>query len=232
MTPVTGVPAVPDAPAPMSAWKRLRVWLNMLFVDHSIFRFFFNTRRLVASGAYRSSHPMPYQLRRAKRAGVRSVLSLRGVETSIGSNVLEWETCHEQGLVLTNYPIGSRDAPGRDQLQVIARLLAEMPKPLLIHCKSGADRAGLVSAIYLMLQEKQPLELARRQLRFWPFGHIKQAKTGVLDHFFDCYQEHHLAHGTGFMDWVEHHYDKETVVKSFHSSWWANKVVDWVLRRE
>lgn len=232
MTRAMGVAAVPDAPPPMSAWKRLRVWLNMLFVDHSIFRFFFNTRYPVAPGVYRSSHPMPYQLRQAKKAGVRSVLSLRGTETHIGSNILEWETCHELGLVLANFPIASRDAPWKDQLQTIDRLLRDMPKPMLIHCKSGADRAGLVSTLYHLLREKQPLEQARRELSFWRFGHVKQAKTGILDHFFDCYQQHHQAHGTGFMDWVEHHYDRDAVVASFHSNWWANKLVDWVLRRE
>jgi protein tyrosine/serine phosphatase len=204
----------------------------MLFVDHSIFRFFFNTRHAIADDCYRSSHPMPYQLRAAARAGVRSVLSLRGDETHIGSNLLEIDTCRALGLRLVHYPIGSRDAPERAQLLRIKQLFEELPRPLLLHCKSGADRAGLASAIYLMVEKGQPVEVAERELCFWPHGHVRQAKTGILDHFLETYRAHHTAHGTSFMDWVEHHYDREAVRKSFHSNWWANKLVDGILRRE
>ena len=221
-----------STPAPLTPWRRFRAWLNMLFLDHSIFRFFFNTRHAIADDCYRSSHPMPYQLRAAKRAGVRAVLSLRGDEAHIGSNVLEIETCREQGLVLVHNPIGSRDPPERQQLLRIKQLFDELPRPLLVHCKSGADRAGLVSAIYLLVEKQQPLEVAMRELSLWRHGHVHQAATGVLDHFLECYGEHHRLHGTGFMDWVEHHYDREVVRASFHASWWANKLVDGLLRRE
>lgn len=217
---------------PLTPWKRFLAWLNMLFVDHSIFRFWFNTRHAIADDCYRSSHPMPYQLRAAARAGVKSVLSLRGDETHIGSNVLEIEACRELGLNLVHYPIGSRDAPERHQLLRIKELFAELPRPLLIHCKSGADRAGMASAIYLMVEKNQPVDLAERELCFWPHGHIRQAKTGILDHFLETYRAHHEAYGTSFMDWVANHYDREAVRKSFHSTWWANKLVDGLLRRE
>jgi protein tyrosine phosphatase (PTP) superfamily phosphohydrolase (DUF442 family) len=219
-------------PAPLTPWRRFLVWLNMLFVDHSIFRFFFNTRHAIADDCYRSSHPMPYQLRAAKRAGVRAVLSLRGDELHIGSNVLEIETCRELGLVLVHQPIGSRDPPERHQILRIKELFDNLPRPLLLHCKSGADRAGLVSAIYLLVEKQQPLEVAMRELSLWRHGHVHQASTGVLDHFLECYGEHHRLHGTGFMDWVAHYYDRETVRASFHASWWANKLVDSLLRRE
>ncbi len=219
-------------PPRMSAPARIGAWLNMLFVDHSIFRFFYNTRYLVTPDLYRSSHPMPYQLRAAKRAGVKSVISLRGDEAHIGSNRLEWETCAEIGLRLVHYPIGSRDAPERAQVLAINELFSTLPRPILVHCKSGADRAGLASTLFLLMQEHRPLEEALRQMSFWRFGHIKQAKTGILDHFFAVYRAHRDQYGTSFEDWVRNHYDREAVRASFHSSWWANQIVDFILRRE
>ncbi|MBL6751873.1 MAG: protein tyrosine phosphatase [Nevskia sp.] len=206
--------------------------MNMLWVDHSIFRFWFNTRRRIAPDCYRSSHPMPYQLRAAARAGVRSVLNLRGGDVRVGSNLLEWHACGELGLTLCHYALASRDAPSRENILRLKEFFDTMPRPLLVHCKSGADRAGLASVLYLMLEKGEPLETATRQLRFWPYGHVRQAKTGILDHFLDCYKAHRDAHGTGFMDWVQNHYDQDAVRASFHSSWWANKLVDAVLRRE
>lgn len=207
-------------------------WLNMLFVDHSIFRFFFNPRRQIATGVYRSSHPMPYQLRAAAAAGVKTVLNLRGAEAHIGSNQLEWDSCQRLGLQLVHFPMGSRDAPSREQVFGLKRLFDTLDKPLLLHCKSGADRAGLVSAMYLLMQENQPLEVAEQQLRFWWHGHVRQAKTGILDHFLDCYREARDRDGIGFLDWVETQYDREAVRRSFHAQWWASQLVDRILRRE
>ena len=212
--------------------QRLRAWLHMLFADHAVFRYWFNTRRQVAPGFYRSSHPLPHQLRAGARAGVRAVLSLRGDEAHIGSNRLERELCAELGLQLVHFPIGSRDAPSREQVLRLAQLFRELPRPLWVHCKSGADRAGLASAIYLMLEEKQPLERALRELRFWPYGHVRQAKTGILDHFFECYRVARDARGVDFLSWIERDYDREAVRASFHESWWARQIVDRVLKRE
>lgn len=222
----------PVARPPLSFWARIKAWFNALFIDHAFFRFFYNTRLQIAPGLHRSSHPMPYQLRCAHRAGVKSVLSLRGAEDHIGSNQLEWEACAETGLKLVHYPIGSRDAPSREQVLEIIELFRTLPRPLLVHCKSGADRAGLASTIYLMTEEGRPYEEAIHQMDFWRHGHVRQAKTGILDHFFETYRAHQLAHGTSFEDWVREFYDREAVRKSFHSSWWANQLVDRVLRRE
>lgn len=215
-----------------SFWQRLRVWLNAMFYDHAFFRAFYNLRSPVGRALYRSAHPMPYQLRQAARAGVKSVLSLRGVETHIGSNVLEWEACTELGLPIMHFPMGSREAPYREAILGLDKLFDTLPKPILVHCKSGADRAGLASTLYLLIKEQASYDEAIQQMNFWRHGHIKQAKTGVLDHFFETYRRHHAEHGTPFREWVEKHYDRDAVEKSFHASWWANQLVDKLLRRE
>ena len=221
----------PDVPL-LTPWLRFKAWLNMLFVDHSLFRFFYNTRLRVAPALYRSGHPMPYQLRRAQRDGVKSVLSLRGAEAHVGSNQLEWDTCKRIGLKLVHFPLGSRSEPSRDQVLKLIELMETLPKPLLVHCKSGADRAGLASTIYL-IEHGESLETAMKQLNFWRHGHIRQAKTGVLDHFFETWAAWWEAHPqASFRDWVANHYDAAAVRASFHSSFWANQLVDKILRRE
>ena len=221
----------PDLPL-LAPWPRFKAWLSMLFKDHSLFRFVYNTRVSVTPLLQRSGHPMPYQLRRAQRDGVQAVLSLRGAETHVGSNQLEWDTCKRIGLRLVHFPLGSRSEPSRDQVLKIMDLLETLPKPLLVHCKSGADRAGLTSAIHLIMQGES-YETATKQLDFWRHGHIRQAKTGVLDHFLETWHAWELAHpGATFRDWVANHYDAAAVRASFHSSFWANQLVDRILRRE
>ncbi len=225
-------PLLPPVVPALSPWRRFLVWMNAMFIDHAFFRFFYNLRSRVGPDLFRSAHPMPYQLRAAKAAGIGSIISLRGVETHMGSNVLEWETCQQIGLPIVHFPMGSREAPHRDAILGLARLFDTLPKPILAHCKSGADRAGMASTIYLLMQHNAPFEEAIKQLEFWRHGHVRQAKTGVLDHFFETYRQHHAAHGTPFREWVETHYDRDAVEQSFHSQWWANHLVDRILRRE
>jgi len=226
------LPVSPPAVAVMSRWRRFVVWMNALFIDHAFFRFFYNLRTRVGTALFRSGHPMPYQLRAARRAGVKSVINLRGIETHLGSNVLEWEECARIGLPVVHFTFGSREAPYREAILGFDQLFETLPLPALAHCKSGADRAGLASTLYLLLRENKPFEEAIRQMDFWRHGHVRQAKTGVLDHFFETYRQHHAAHGTPFREWVEKHYDRDAVERSFHANWWANQVVDKVLRRE
>lgn len=229
------VTAPPDLPL-LTPWRRFKAWLSTLFLDHSIFRFVYNTRTPVADGPapqlFRSGHPMPYQLRAGHRDGVKSVLSLRGAEGHIGSNQLEWDTVRREGLQLVHYPIGSRSEPSREQVLQIIDLMETLPKPLWVHCKSGADRAGLASTIW-QLEHGVPLKEAMRQMAFWRHGHVRQAKTGILDAFFEEYGRFLDSHpGTGFRDWVANHYDAEALKASFKSSFWANQIVDRILRRE
>jgi len=237
MTPYDLPPVLlpPEVPPP-GRWQRLRIWLNALFVDLAIFRIFYTTRRAVTPDFHRSGHPFPYQLRRAARDGVKSVLSLRGPEVHVGTNRLEWEACAETGLKIVHLPLGSRSPPERGQVLRLMELFETLERPLLVHCKSGADRAGMVSVMFLATQKGIPLEAAMHEMDFWRHGHLKQAKTGVLDHFFEAYQSIRDSpgplHGIGFMDWVRDHYDRKAVEDSFHSSWWANQLVDFVLRRE
>ena len=160
------------------------------------------------------------------------MLSLRGVETRIGSNRLEWETCQRLGLTLVHFPLGSRDAPSADEVLGLRQIFEQIEFPVLMHCKSGADRAGLVAALYLIMHEGLPVSEARKQLRFWWHGHVRQAKTGILDHFLDCYEAEGERYGISFLDWVADHYDRDTVRASFREQWWAGQIVDRILRRE
>jgi protein tyrosine/serine phosphatase len=70
----------------------------------------------------------------------------------------------------------------------VADLLAIMrraPKPLLVHCKSGADRTGLVSALYRFAIEGKGADEADRQLTVL-YGHFPYlaSRTRAMDDSF------------------------------------------------
>lgn len=209
---------------------RLRAWADALFVDHAVLRLAWRNRATVEEGRlYRANQPLPFQLALEARRGIRTVLNLRG-RRDCGSDVLARETCARLGLAMIDAPFESRGAPHKDRILRLAGLFDTIPYPALIHCKSGADRAGLVSAIYLLLRDR-PIEEAKRQLS-WRYGHVAAGKTGILDAFLDRYAAAQAETGIGFLDWVRGPYDEQGLREGFRAGRVGSFVTDRLLRRE
>jgi protein tyrosine/serine phosphatase len=56
------------------------------------------------------------------------------------------------------------------------------PRPVLIHCKGGSDRSGLVAAMWKVIVDKAPKSEAGKQLSIL-YGHFPIGKTAAMDHF-------------------------------------------------
>ena len=50
----------------------------MLFVDHGIFRLVYPNSHRLSDKAWRSAQPAPHQIRRFAKAGIRTIVNLRG----------------------------------------------------------------------------------------------------------------------------------------------------------
>ena len=60
---------------------------------------------------------------------------------------------------------------GECEIVRLVALMRDAPKPLLIHCRAGADRSGLAASLYLAAIDGAGEERAEAQLSF-RFGHI------------------------------------------------------------
>ena len=217
-----------------ASWRRRAEpharYLDMLVLDHLVFRLAFPNRHRLSAEAWRAAQPLPHQIRGLPRRGIRTVLNLRG-ESNSSTYAFEKAACREAGLELVDFTIRSRAAPTRAEVLAARDLFGTLRYPVLMHCKSGADRVGLMSALYLYTRHNVPISEARRQLSL-RYGHIRQADTGILDEFFDAYLAHAAANPIEFYDWVATVYDPKEVANRLHSQGWANRVVDKVFRRE
>ena len=215
----------------LTRWRgRGRAWFGLLLSDHGLLRYLYDNTHPVGSKAWRSFQPAPGHVRKFARRGVRTIINLRG-ESGAGYHVLEAEACLRQDVRLVNFRVYSRDVPSKEMLVAARDLFNSIDYPAMMHCKSGADRVGLMSVLYLFVHEKKPLEEALEHLS-WRYGHIRQGKTGVLDHFFDAYREANASSPIAFYDWVETQYDPDAVRANFKPVWWGDWLVDRVLRRE
>lgn len=210
--------------------NRARAWANMLLVDHGVLRLAYFNKHPVSAGLWRSAQPAPHQIQRLARQGVRTIVNLRGGREH-GSWPLEKEACDKHGIALVDFVVRSREAPERATILAAARLFERLDYPALIHCKSGADRAGFFAALYLILREGRSATEALRQLSL-RYGHFRFARTGILDAFFLRYREEGEARGMPLLDWVERAYDPERLSREFRPRFWSELVADRVMGRE
>jgi len=212
------------------AFARARAWANMLFADHGIFRVLYPNRARVTGELWRSAQPTPGQIAWFAARGGRTVVNLRAGR-EYGSWPLEREACERHGLRLVEFVLRSREAPDRDTLLGLPSFLAGLDGPVLVHCKSGADRAGLFAALVLIIREGASVAEAQRQLSL-RFGHFRHAKTGILDAFLDAFARDGEAQGLPFLDWVERVYDPAALARGFRPRFWSAMIADRLMRRE
>ena len=130
-------------------------YLNMLFVDHGIFRVAYPNLHRLGNSAWRSSQPAPHHIRALSRRGIRTIVNLRG-ERRCGSYSLEQAACGRHGIELVNFHVRARRAPYPQEIKASIALFDLVQYPMLMHCKSGAERTGLMSLLYLWLKEGVP----------------------------------------------------------------------------
>lgn len=199
--------------------------------DHAYLRLGFSNAFWISPEMVRTNQPWPHQLKRWRDRGVRTVINLRGGFDS-SFYALERAACEALGLTLVDFTVTSREAPSKDQVRGAKALFENIAYPALMHCKSGADRAGLMSVLYMHFRQGRPIREALGQLSF-KYLHVRHGKTGVLDYVFDRYLAEGEPAGLDFLDWVESDaYDPKAIKADFKAQWWANVLTDRVLRRE
>lgn len=202
----------------------------MIFVDHGFFRMVYLNLHQISAQAWRSAQPTPYQVRGLARRGVRTVVTLRGGQ-SYGSLPLEIEACAQSGIVFDKFVLRSRAIPAAEDIHALGAFFEKIEYPVLFHCKSGADRAGMMSALYLILRENRPVSEAAGQLS-WKFGHIRQGKTGILDALFQTYLADQPDEAMPFVEWIDTRYDPDEITAAFKAGTLATFLTDTVLQRE
>ena len=104
--------------------------------------------------------------------------------------------------------------------------------PALIHCKSGADRAGLMAVFYRHFHLGEPMSVAMGQLSK-KYLHHREGLTGVLDYWGEKYIREIEPTGRGVLEWVEGaDYDPKAIRAEFKAGWWGTLLTERLLKRE
>ncbi|MFN4262184.1 MAG: fused DSP-PTPase phosphatase/NAD kinase-like protein [Thioalkalivibrionaceae bacterium] len=191
---------------------------------------------VVSSGLLRSGQPSPRHLCRwLPRFGVKTVINLRGDEPDNPMVNAERVLLAHLGVRFESVRMLSRAMPSVATIERLYALAQQVPGPVWVHCKSGADRAGLAAALLVHWREGVALDNTQ-QLRLWPYWHYRWSKTGRLDAFIAAYRRDTAQSGKALIDWVREDYDRERETAAFVRPRLRSALLDWwtdrVLRRE
>lgn len=210
---------------------RLRTTVDHLWNDHAYLRLGFSNAHWISDELVRTNQPWPFQLKAWADSGIATVINLRG-GFDASFRALEVEACQRLGLELVDFVVASRDVPTRAQVLGARDLFQRVRYPALMHCKSGADRAGVMAVFYKHFRQGQSIREAIAQLS--PrFLHVRAGLTGVLDYVFERYLVEGEPAGLSFVQWVESPaYDPAAIKADFKAGWWGTVLTEKLMRRE
>jgi len=173
-----------------------------------------NDHAVIPGQVYRCSQPSGWGIdRMVARHGVRTVLNLRGTSQKLHEPKSAWykaeaEATFAADVSQEDITLSAYLLPPPAEIRRAVEVLDRAERPILVHCKQGADRTGLVSALAILLEPGGTMPAARREL--WPvYGHFPVGRTVAMDDFLDRYEGwlDGQAHAPKLLrEWVNVHY--------------------------
>ena len=166
-------------------WISVAFLLFCMVTSYIFYRVQQNNFQVITPGeAYRSAQPGTQQLESyIRKYGIRSVINLRGKNKDA-----QWyqdEITVSKTYALAHYDVAlvSTQEPTEEDIRTLFHIFESAPRPVLIHCQFGADRTGLVAAMWKTYVDREPQKVAGRQLSLL-YGHLPFGKRYAMDRFF------------------------------------------------
>jgi protein tyrosine phosphatase (PTP) superfamily phosphohydrolase (DUF442 family) len=132
----------------------------------------------VADGLYRGAQPEAQGFPELKKLGVKTIINLRSAHSDHG-------LIHESGLaddafVYEDIPMQAWHPEQEDVVRFLRIVSDPSRGPIFVHCQHGADRTGLMMAIYRMAVQGWSRQDAIREMRDGGFG-FHEIWAGIVE---------------------------------------------------
>lgn len=163
----------------------------------SVVRVFQNFYEVDPGKFYRSAQLTPEEMERlVKEYNIKTVINLRGEQPESYWYNDELEAAKKLDVNFVSVGFNSKEINSKNSVIEYLETLKTAPRPILVHCRSGADRAGEASALYAIEYMGKSKDEALGQLSF-KYLHVSFLNPGKK-YFIDIYKG---------LDWVKNEYD-------------------------
>lgn len=132
----------------------------------------------VDDGVYRGAQPTAEGMRELEKLGVKTVLNLRSMHS-------DRDLLRGTDLESVEIPMHAWHGEEEDVRAAMAVLTDPARRPVFVHCQHGADRTGVICALYRVLEEGWSKEDAIREMTEGDFGFhpIWQNLVGFVEEY-------------------------------------------------
>ncbi len=121
----------------------------------------------VDKNLYRSEQLITDDVASIKKLDIKTVINLRYFDRHDNEKVFQ----NEQ-MTLINHPILTMSTKPSDIAKVLHSIRQAQPKgAVLVHCYHGADRTGIVIAMYRIIYQNWTIEEAKQEMQLGGFGY-------------------------------------------------------------
>jgi protein tyrosine/serine phosphatase len=173
--------------------RRLRIFIAtltvLLLLPASYFGVYMqvqgNFHPITSGEAYRSAKldrdKLEYYI---EKYNIKSIVNLIGEDPHKPWYREELQVCAERNVKHYDVSLSATQGPTDEDARKLVEIFKSAPRPVLIHCKGGSDRSGLVAAMWKVIVDKEPKSEARKQLSIL-YGHFPIGDTSAMDRFFE-----------------------------------------------
>ncbi|WP_377296389.1 dual specificity protein phosphatase family protein [Rhizobium sp. SGZ-381] len=138
-----------------------------------------NFHEVLPGRYYRSAQLSPDMLAaEIDRYHIKTIINLRGAKPGARWYEDELAVARAHGATHVDFAMSANKRLTPEESYALVAVLLQAQGPLLVHCKSGADRTGLASVMYLQQVAGVDEETAEWQLTPL-YGHVNIPFTGV-----------------------------------------------------
>ena len=142
--------------------------------------------------------------------GIRAIINLRGRNDDLSWWKKETATAQGRGIAHLDAMLDSRKLPSREMLVRLIETFNTAPRPFMLKCSGGQDRASLAAALYILFRDGwDALPVARRQFARYPYLHFPKRQQRWLKAFLDF--AHADSGGLPLEQWIAQRYTPENL---------------------
>lgn len=164
----------------------LLVGFSLYIYRTSVFRISQNFAVVEPGRLYRSAQLTTPELEETiKKYGIKTVISLRGWPGKTAYYDAEAETLARLKTQFLALDLEDKFYPPEKEIKRLFSTFEQGQYPMLIHCRVGADRTGMVAALYEQVYMNKSVEESLKQLTFtyWHVPAFKPAMSAFVKKF-------------------------------------------------